>query len=353
VATLPVCVVIPAYNRERMLRRALASVHAQTAPPVELVVVDDASTDRTAAVAEELGARVIRHGQNRGEGAARNSGIAAATQPWIALLDSDDEWLPHHLETLWSARDGHVLLACSALRCGENPARDRVHGAAGGPLLLRSPADIVYPENPVPVSAAMFRREVALAAGGYGDRAHCADFDFLLRCLEHGTGVVCPEVGAIYHVHDAQASGQREAMKSAHTEILGSYADRPWYSEAQLKRWRAAVAWDLFRIRGGARRALGLARPTGISALVSLWIWRMRVRRRSAAVGRDGGPSLALLPGAPAIPNGFSRVYDLRDRSRLVALATLARRPAAFVLAGSRLDAAAARMLGVRTLERR
>jgi glycosyltransferase involved in cell wall biosynthesis len=348
---LPVSVVIPAYNRERMLRRALESVRAQRRRPAEVIVVDDASSDGTARVAEELGARVVRHEQNRGEGGSRNSGIAAASQPWVALLDSDDEWLPHHLETLWSGRDGHVLLACSALRCGEDPARDRFHGAAAGPLVLRSPADIVYPENPVPVSAGMFKREVALAAGGYGDRPHCADFDFLLRCLEHGTGFVHPEVGALYHVHQDQASGQRAAMKTAHTEIVRSYADRHWYSPAQLERWRAAVAWDLYRLRGGVRGAAALLRPGRAPALVRLWMWRLRLRRRSAAVGRDGGPSLALLPGASSAPAGFARVYDLRDRSRLAALAALARRPAAFALAGSRIDAAAARALGVRTLE--
>jgi glycosyltransferase involved in cell wall biosynthesis len=285
-ATVPVSVVIPAYNREHMLRRALASVYAQSAPPAEVIVVDDASTDGTAAVAEELGARVLRHEKNRGEGGARNSGIAAARQPWVALLDSDDEWLPTHLETLWRSRDGHVLVATSALRCGDSPAHDRFHGAARArPLVLSSPADIVYPENPVPVSAAMLRRDVVLASGGYRERMpHCADFDLLLRCLEHGTGIVRPEVGAIYHVHDEQVSTQRQEMKAAHTRIACSYEDRPWFSRRQVKRWRAAVAWDLYRERGGVRNALALARPSWIAPLVRLWIWRLRVRRSGAAV---------------------------------------------------------------------
>src|SRR5262249_26213686 len=62
--TVPVSVVFPAYNRERMLGRALESVLGQSSSPAEIVVVDDASTDRTTAVAEELGARVVRHEQN-------------------------------------------------------------------------------------------------------------------------------------------------------------------------------------------------------------------------------------------------------------------------------------------------
>ncbi len=92
-----VSVVIPAYNREALLRRAVESARAQTRPPVEVIVVDDGSADGTAALAESLGARVIRHGSNRGAAAARNTGIAAARGDLIAFLDSDDAWLPRKL----------------------------------------------------------------------------------------------------------------------------------------------------------------------------------------------------------------------------------------------------------------
>lgn len=291
-----VSVVIPAYNREGMLRRALASVLAQRPAPAEIIVVDDASSDGSAAVAAEMGARVVRHERNRGEGAARNSGIAEAGQPWVALLDSDDEWLPGHLAALWAGRAEHVLVATSCMRCSGDPARDRLHGAAGRrPLVLRTPAEIVFPENPVPVSAVMLRRDVALAAGGYRSLPHCADFDMLLRCLEHGSGVVLPHVGSIYHVHDEQVSRQRVQMKAAHTRIVRSYADRPWFSGAQLRRWQAAVDWDLYRLEGGPRRALRALRPGRLPALVRLWVWRYRLRWRTARVNRTDPPrSLAV-----------------------------------------------------------
>jgi glycosyltransferase involved in cell wall biosynthesis len=287
--TVPVTVVIPAYNREAMLGRALASVLDQRPRPAEIVVVDDASTDRTAAVAEEMGARVVRHERNAGEGAARNSGIAAAEQPWIALLDSDDEWLPGHLRALWSASDGHAVVATSALRRGPDPAQDRLHGTAGSrPLVLRTPADVVFPENPVPVSGVMIRSEVARRAGGYKSLRHCADFDFLLRCLDQGTGVVLPDVGLLYHLHPEQVSHQREEMKAAHARIVRSYSDRPWYDGRQLRRWRAAMAWDMFRLEGGLRRAWALARPWHAGPLVRLWWWRFKLRRRTARVKRTG-----------------------------------------------------------------
>jgi glycosyltransferase involved in cell wall biosynthesis len=266
-----------------MLRRALESVRAQHTAPREIVVVDDASTDGTAAVAEEFGARVVRHERNQGEGASRNSGIAAATQPWIALLDSDDEWLPGHLGALWRGRCDHVLVASTAIRRGADPADDRLHGTAGRrPLTLRSPADIVFPENPVPVSAGLIRRDVAEKAGGYRSLPHCADYDFLLRCLEYGTGLVLPDVGVIYHVHPDQVSHDRQRMKDAHTVISRSYEDRSWFDARQVRRWQTAVAWDMFRLEGGSTRARALARPRHALPLLRLWWWRHRLRRRGA-----------------------------------------------------------------------
>jgi glycosyltransferase involved in cell wall biosynthesis len=111
----PVTVVIPAYERAALLPRALASVAAQTRPPAEVVVVDDGSSDDSAAVAERLGARVIRHERNRGVSAARNTALEEAAGEWVAFLDTDDEWLPHHLEELWSARGDHAAVAHTAV----------------------------------------------------------------------------------------------------------------------------------------------------------------------------------------------------------------------------------------------
>jgi glycosyltransferase involved in cell wall biosynthesis len=112
--TLPISVVIPAFNAERLIGRAIASVHAQTVRPAEIVVVSDGSTDGTARVARELGARVIVQ-ENRGAGGARNTGVRAALCPWIAFLDADDEWHPDKLEVQWPAtlRWPDVRLICT------------------------------------------------------------------------------------------------------------------------------------------------------------------------------------------------------------------------------------------------
>ena len=93
----PVSVVIAAYNAELTLGPALASALAQLPPPAQVIVVDDGSTDGTAAVAASFpGVEVIEQ-RNQGPSAARNCGIRAASQPWVAFLDADDLWLPGKL----------------------------------------------------------------------------------------------------------------------------------------------------------------------------------------------------------------------------------------------------------------
>jgi len=89
-------VIIPTFNRALLVREAIDSVLAQeTSEPVEIIVVDDGSTDNTRTVLESFGSRISRIFQsNRGMNAARNVGIARATGEYIAFLDSDDAWLP-------------------------------------------------------------------------------------------------------------------------------------------------------------------------------------------------------------------------------------------------------------------
>jgi glycosyltransferase involved in cell wall biosynthesis len=95
-----ISVIIPAYNRAPTLRRAIESVLRQTVQELEVIVVDDASTDASAEIAcgvEDPRVRCITHPSNRGGAVARNTGIMAAAGDYIAFLDSDDEWLPEHL----------------------------------------------------------------------------------------------------------------------------------------------------------------------------------------------------------------------------------------------------------------
>jgi glycosyltransferase involved in cell wall biosynthesis len=302
-AALPVSVVVPAYNREGMLECALASVAAQQpARPAEIVVVDDASTDGTAAVAERLGARVIVHEDNRGAAAARNTGVAAATQPWLAMLDSDDEWLPHHLATLWALRDGHDLVAGASLAVGgEGPPR--YHGRlTRRPTRLPSPAAL-YPENFIPASGVLVRREAVLAAGGYRtDLRYAEDLDLWIRVIDRGSAMVTPRVVTRYGRHEGQKSAG-DRSRAVQRRIVESYRDRDWWSPRLLERQLAFRAWDALRAaqRAGNRDAAGrelrwlIARPGRLGALGRLLARRWRSRRRSAAVAQE---ALAMVDGS-------------------------------------------------------
>src|SRR5579872_1896806 len=93
--TAGVSVVIPTYNRATLIGDTIDSILRQTVPPAEVIVVDDGSTDDTAAVVARYGGAVRYHRiENSGPGVARNIGVSLARSPWIAFCDSDDIWLP-------------------------------------------------------------------------------------------------------------------------------------------------------------------------------------------------------------------------------------------------------------------
>ncbi|MEA2440791.1 MAG: hypothetical protein QOH76_2215 [Thermoleophilaceae bacterium] len=296
---LPVSVVIPAYNRPEMTRRAVESALGQRPrPPAEVIVVDDCSTDGTGAAAAEAGARVIRHERNQGEAGARNTGVGAATQPWIGLLDSDDVWLPHLLDTLWPLRAGHVMVAGSAMYRGPDPDRARY----AGPIFerartLRSPMALVYPGNFIPASGVIVHADTLREAGGYtAGMKFGADLDLWLRVLARGTGVMSPRVVVDYHVHEGQVTQDREGMARAYLEVLHRYARHSWSSRLLTEGWRGGSAWDRLRRqlpegdRSGAARSAAFiaAHPARVVGLAGILYRRHRMRRRTAQLERAG-----------------------------------------------------------------
>jgi len=107
-----VSIIVPAFDAETFIAATLASAVAQTLHDIEIIVVDDVSRDRTseivaAAAARDSRIRLIRQQRNGGPSAARNTGIAAATGSWIALLDADDRYEPERLERMVACANRH------------------------------------------------------------------------------------------------------------------------------------------------------------------------------------------------------------------------------------------------------
>ena len=182
-----ISVVIPAHNAAATLARAILSVQAQTEPADEIVLVDDASTDATAAIGENLGVRVVRLPARQGAAAARNAGIAAATGAVIAFQDADDEWLPDKLARQLPLLDDAAFVACGAKlfdETGRNlgPLYDGEIPAEGAEswrgLLVR---------NTIATPCVLVWRRVLDAVGGFDPALPVAeDQDLWLRLARYG-----------------------------------------------------------------------------------------------------------------------------------------------------------------------
>ena len=117
-------IIIPLYNKESYIQRAIKSVLLQTYQDFELIIVDDGSTDgsfEAASAIQDPRIHIVRQ-ENRGVSAARNRGVSEAKYDWVAFLDADDEWLPEFLEMM---NDLHTQFAtCGLLASGFLKERD-------------------------------------------------------------------------------------------------------------------------------------------------------------------------------------------------------------------------------------
>ena len=208
-----VSVIIPLYNKERFIARAIRSVCAQTFGNFELIVIDDGSTDRGADLARQYGdsrVRVISQ-DNAGPGAARNTGIGAANGELLAFLDADDEWLPDFLKQgvailnqhpeAASVTSGYVempsmvesrsLPAFSCLRPGLSRTNQNTPAAeVAAKLAFMSPCSTVM------------RADVARRYGGFYDRDKCVyaeDAHLMLKILLNETLFFNEAPLVIYH----------------------------------------------------------------------------------------------------------------------------------------------------------
>jgi glycosyltransferase involved in cell wall biosynthesis len=186
-----VSIVIAVYNGAPTIERALASVFAQTYTDYEVIVVNDGSTDDTAAVLARFGdkIRLITQG-NRGLSAARNAGVRASTGEYVAFLDDDDEWMPEKLARCVPVLDADRDCALVYTLALKVDPQGRPMGADARPDGAESPTMnemLAHPWNVVP-SQFVVRRDVFERAGGFHERfiTSCEDLYFLLGAREYG-----------------------------------------------------------------------------------------------------------------------------------------------------------------------
>lgn len=200
-----ISVIMPCFNGEKYLREAIESVRQQTYPHVELIVVDDGSTDGSRDILREYGEQVVfLEQENRGPYPARNLGIEASRGESVAFLDADDYWRADCLELLHKALAGSNA---AVSYCGWQNI-----GLAGGRGAPYVPPDyeagnkaeqFLRAAAPWPIHAALVRRSVLEEVGGFDLQwPTCMDYDLWLRIGFSRPIVRVEEVLAFYRHHN-------------------------------------------------------------------------------------------------------------------------------------------------------
>ena len=274
---LPISLIIPAYEAENYLRKALESVAAQASVPAEIIVVDDASSDRTAEIAAECGARVICRQRNAGPSAARNAGVARASHPWIAFLDADDLWAGDKLAVQWAAlqrwpdagfcfTDYDVFDPAGRMRpremAGDAGYALAVESARSGAAVRFEPGALargLVRSMFIRQSSVVISRQLFCRAGGYDERLRLAeDYDLFLRIVDAAPAVAIERPLVVY---------QRRVL-SLSVDPIAEIAsiDRLWTAILRRPRRYPRAVVELIEgrrpatLRSGCRIALRLGR---------------------------------------------------------------------------------------------
>jgi glycosyltransferase involved in cell wall biosynthesis len=266
-----VSVVIPCFNQAHYLPMALESVRRQTWAPIESIVVDDGSTDDTAAVASACGASIVLRQANAGLASARNAGLGAARAEYVVFLDSDDELLPDAVQSGVERLEQLPEASCVARRCS-------LIDAGGRPLpvtfpmfdsgdLYRALLHMNFVWTP---GAMVFRRNSIVEIGGFPqDVSATADYAVLLRLAKAGGLVTDPQVAVRYRKHDSNMSRDPILMLQSILRVLERESRHlaPEYADDLAegrRRWCSfygdQLVEDLRREWRGSRRAHVLIR---------------------------------------------------------------------------------------------
>ena len=217
-----ISVVIPAYNAAKSIVRAVDSVLAQTRRPDEIIVVDDGSTDETAKRIKQYGSQVrYIYQENAGPSVARNKGIEAAKNKWIAFLDADDEWFPETLQLQCEllGRNKHLVWTTANFYhclCDENRRRCNVDfklaaKALGGKEYFDDYFKTSLPHGCGCTITMLVKKDVLQEVGMFKAGMHIAedsDLWFRIACRWPQIGYVTEPL-AVYHMTTASSLMQK------------------------------------------------------------------------------------------------------------------------------------------------
>lgn len=285
--------VIPAYNAEAFLKRSVDSALAQTFQPLEIIVVDDGSTDDTAEIAKSYGdvIRYIRQ-ENCGGAAARNTGIKAAQGDWIAFLDVDDQWRPHHLanaakvlqkhpDLLWYGapvdqyihETGKLIAAYREMKPGI-----LVDGAYFADYMIAFP-----PEAHFSTSTMVIHKKVFDVAGSFDESKRSGhDLDMWFRIGLHFPKVgYCHEVAANIYKRGSSLSYTKQ---SDYRKSLATYRDRERLAEQMGEKVRRrAEPRIMYWVTRLLKACLSRGDTTAVREIYSIYRSRLTPRWRWAA----------------------------------------------------------------------
>lgn len=235
--TLPrVSVIIPARNAAATLGATLDCLLAQGMRQWEALVVDNGSSDATAALTQSFAMRDARirslHEVRSGASAARNAALASARAEWVAFLDADDWWAPEYLERMLAALATEPSGATAYCAYRRVSANGLLLPVVWTPGIAECPFDVFARQSGVAIHCVVTRRDLVRAVGGFDeDLRTCEDWDLWQRLARTGVPFVAvPEALAFYRLRPNSVSSDKRRMVADALTVI----DRGWCADPRV-----------------------------------------------------------------------------------------------------------------------